>query len=466
MKSINSQPPVGPRWGVRLACLLMLGTLVLTLIIILRPVKAPPPAAQTAPADPPAPAPATPSRRSPGPVRRELVSTPAQTAEEIVAGKLSEFASGREEIVAAMARQFNVNVPPDVARFFAAVRAGNWPETTNLFAALKQLRQSSSGEPGLGKLWPAIVETYGTAEQAHLWPAQKLLDYGNAILDSLRPGMVYVGGNDAGRFIPTLLGETRDGEHPIVLTQNGLADGTYLDYVRFQYGDKLNALTSDDSQNAFQTYLTDAQKRLQHDLDFPNEPKQLRPGEDVQSIDGRLQVSGQVAVMAINEQLLKTLLQKNPDLSFALTESFPFSSLYGEAVPLGAITELRATDAASALTPERAAESLDWWRSTTQTLLADPDAAASSTARDAYAKLILGQAGLFEDRKLSAQAESAYQLATSLSPGSPEAVFRYVNLLMQQQRLDEARQIAQTAVNTAPDNEQFRGLLTQLHREK
>ena len=49
------------------------------------------------------------------------------------------------------------------------------------------------------------------AECAHDWPAQKLLDYGDATLGSLRPGMVYVGGTDPGRGIPTLLNETGDG---------------------------------------------------------------------------------------------------------------------------------------------------------------------------------------------------------------------------------------------------------------
>ena len=38
-----------------------------------------------------------------------------------------------------------------------------------------------------------------------------------------------------------------------------------------------------------------------HDQQFPDEPKQIRPGEDITAIDRRLQVAGQVAVMAINE---------------------------------------------------------------------------------------------------------------------------------------------------------------------
>ena len=396
--------------------------------------------------------------------RRESTAVPERPAEEIVAEKLSQFAGQREELVATMARQFNVAIPPDVNRFFVAAKAGNWQQTSNLFVALKQLRGTENSPPGLAKLWPAILETYGAAEQAHDWPAQQLLDYGDAVLDSLRPGMVYVGGTDAGRFIPTLLNDTGEGDPHIVLTQNALADGTYLDYLRFRYGDRLNTLSFDDSQSVFKNYVDDAQRRLQHDQDFPNEPKQLRPGEDVQMIDGRVQVSGQIAVMAINEQLLQGLLQKNPDLSFALEESFPFKSFYGEATTLGPVTELRAGDPADTLTPERAVQSLDYWRGTTQTLLEETEVA--SAPRDAYAKLILGQANLFQDRNLPAAAEQAYQLATSLSPGSPEGVFPYVKLLTDQKRYDEAQQLLQTAITAAPDNQQFHEVLTSLNKMK
>lgn len=470
MKSINpppSSPPAVPRWGVRLAAIVLLGTLLLMLVALLRPATPPPPP-PTNPNLARTPMTVTHSGRSlsPGAMPADFTPPPARPAEEIVAEKLTQFASNRAELVTAMAKHFNVEIPPDVARFFAAAQAGNWPETTNLFNTLKQQRMTNDRPPGLEKLWPAIVETYGVAEQTHAWPAQQLLDYGNAILDSLRPGMIYVGGTDTGRFIPALLSETSGGEPHIVLTQNALADASYLDYVKFQYGDKLNALTGDDSQNSFKDYIDDAKKRLQHDQDFPNEPKQIRPGEDVQMKDGRVQVSGQVAVMAINERLLQTLLQKNPDLSFALSESFPLKSFYGEATTLGPVTELRATDAANALTPEHAAQSLDYWRSTTQTLLANPEAAASSTAREAYTKLILGQVGLFVDRKLPAEAEQALQFVTSLSPANSEGVFRYVKLLADQNRFAEARQIVQTAINAAPDNEQFRGLLTNLEKAK
>ena len=163
-----------------------------------------------------------------------------------------------------------------------------------------------------GLCWQAVHETYGVAEVAHDWPAQDALDYGDAVLDALRPGMVYVGGTDAGRFIPTLLNETSDGEQHVVLTQNALADGTYIQYLGFLYGDQMATLTGDDSQQAFQNYMADAQKRLTHDQEFPQEPKQVQPGEDIQMTDGRVQVSGQVAVMMVAENLLNTLMSEKP----------------------------------------------------------------------------------------------------------------------------------------------------------
>src|SRR5262249_8869603 len=153
---------------------------------------------------------------------------------------------------------------------------------------------------------------------------------------------------------------------------NGLADGTYLDYVNFLYSDRLATLSPDDQKRAFEEYRTDAQKRLQHDQEFPDEPKQLRPGEQISNNDGDLQFSGQVAVMSINENLLEILMAKNPDAAFGLQESFPFKSTYGNAMPLGPIMELRAPDGQNAFTPERAAQSLDYWRAAAQELLSDP----------------------------------------------------------------------------------------------
>jgi hypothetical protein len=372
-------------------------------------------------------------------------STPTRSAEEIVAAKLAQFGQSRLELVNALARKHQVTVSDDVKAFFAAVESGNWDA---IDAAYKKLNggDSSAGHaegraPELQHLWPAIVDAYGAAEQVHEWPAQKLLDYGNAVLSSLRPGMVYVGGTDNGRWIPELLNETGNGERHVILTQNALADGTYLDYLRLQYDDRLSNLTADDSQRAFQEYLADAQKRLEHDTRFPDEPKQLRPGEDVRGTENRIQVSGQVAVMSINEKLLQALMAKNSDTEFALQESFPLKGTYADALPLGPLMELRAKDGQNAFTPERASQWLDYWRNTTQQVLSDPEAVSASSTLKSYSHDTVSAANLLAEHKFTGEAEQAYRLAMQLWPENPESVSGLADLLLGAGCEKEARQL-------------------------
>jgi hypothetical protein len=364
-------------------------------------------------------------------------SGPTATAEEIVATKLSQFGRNRHEVLRGLAKRYNVEVRSDVERFFEAVERGKWEEIDAAFQPMFEQKKAGARED-LKNIWGPILEAYGVAEATHDWPAQKLLDYGNAILDSLKPGMIYVGGTDPGRFIPTLLNETSDGEHHIILTQNAMADNTYLQYVDYLYGENFGTLRDGDSQSAFQKYIADAQKRLKHDQEFPDEPKQLRPGEDVQITDGRIQVSGQVAVMGINELLLQDFMSKNPDASFALEESFPLRSLYSNSVPLGPIMELRAQDA---YTSERAGQVLDYWRDVAQQLMSDADSPGGSAARKTYSKMVSSQANLMAEHNFMADAEQAYRLAAQLEPSSPEAVYGLANLLAQRGHNQEAQQV-------------------------
>ena len=56
--------------------------------------------------------------------------------------------------------------------------------------------------------------------------------------------------------------------------------------------------------------------------------------------------------------------------------------------------ELRVADAQNVFTAERAAQSVDYWRTTAQQLLADSETPADSAARKAYSKLVSEQAAL------------------------------------------------------------------------
>ena len=317
----------------------------------------------------------------------------------------------------------------------------------------------------------------------------------DGIINSIPPGSIYFGGTDPGRGLPTAFETSSiDGIPFFCLTQNALADGTYLHYLRTMYGAKIYTLTDPDSQRCFSDYLADAQRRLRHDQQFPDEPPQLKPGENVQQDRDHVRVSGQVAVMSINARLTKLLFDRNPDRQFYLEESFPLDWMYPYLEPNGLILKLNRQPLGD-LSEAVLARDHDYWREITAQALGDlvnDDTSVSDlVARvqqvyvrhdlrgftgdpafvgNHYAKAMLSKlrasiAGVYAWRLgtnspaeyqpktdadlqgLLQQTDLAFRQAFALCPYSPEAVFRYVNFLVQHHRADEARLIAQTALD-------------------
>ena len=348
--------------------------------------------------------------------KRALQSTETKSAEEEVAERLAAFSQNRRELAHRYAAKLGITVPTELEAFFDAADRGNWEEIDRLYKGLQDKRNDSSypDAKSLQKLFATAQEVWGAHAAAHEWPAQALLDYGRDTLGSLAPDMVYIGGTDPGRFIPTLLNATSGDKH-IVLTQNALADGTYLEYINFLYGDRLKTLTASDSSNSFQKYLADVAKRYQHDQEFPNEPKQMRPGENYLSKDGRVQVSGIGSVMSVNELLLLALQEKNPDLKFAMEESFSLPSTYSNTIPRGALLELGNENSTTKLTAPLASAALDFWRNKINQITTAPDFdPAKETGRE-YSHMIVAQGNLFSSHNLNSEAEQAYRLAQQLA---------------------------------------------------
>jgi hypothetical protein len=145
-----------------------------------------------------------------------------------------------------------------------------------------------------------------------------------------------------------------------------------------------------------------------------------------------------------------------------MEQSFPFTSTYGGATTLGPIMELRVNDEQNTLTADRATQAVDYWRATAQQLLSDPEGADSPNVRQAWSKMADDQAALLLDHKYTAQAEEAFRLANEICPWSPEAVFRYVNLLLAQGRLEDALRVADNGVRADSGNQQMRALSDQI----
>lgn len=263
--------------------------------------------------------------------------------------------------------------------------------------------------------------------------------------------------------------------------------------------------TPEDSQDCFNSYMTDVQKRLQHDAQFPNEPRQIRPGENVTVIDGRIQVNGQVAVMSINGLIAKVIFDKNPDHEFFIEESFPLEWMYPHLTPFGVIMKINRKPVPE-ITEEMVRTDHEFWSQYSDRLIGNwitydtsvkeicdfvhkvylrhdysgfkgdrkfvrDDQAQkafsklrSSIAASVYAWRINNSKTPAEQQRMIKEADFAFRQAFAYCPYSPEALFHYVQLLVNIQRTSDALLIAETAAALDPFNGQISGLVDNLRK--
>jgi tetratricopeptide (TPR) repeat protein len=406
---------------------------------------------------------------------------------------------------------------------------------------------------------------------------------GDLVYPEMARDSIVFGGTDPGRFCPTYMifcesfipphcqpvqDQHFDRRDCYLITQNALADGTYLDYLRAQYnrsqqvdppffreflkyvlgiplgensaivrgiseasyrvldvpftrlGAKIEANrraqgvyppneiyipSPDDSQACFQQYTEDVARRQQIG--------QLKPGEDVHNDNGRVQVSGQVAVMMINGLLCRVIFDHNPTNEFYVEESFPLDWMYPYETPAGIIMKINRNPVTS-YTAEIFKKDHEFWSRYSERLIGnwityktsvkeiadfaqkvylgnnyatykgDRKFIRDDDAQKAFSKLRSSIAGMYAWRlgrdcppefapKNSADLQAlvnetdfAFKQAFAYCPYSPEAVFRYVNFLLQFNRLDDAAIVAQTCLKLDPFNDQVKNLIRQLQEFK
>ena len=136
---------------------------------------------------------------------------------------------------------------------------------------------------------------------------------------------------------------------------------------------------------------------------------------------------------------------------------------YADAVPLGPLMQLGVPDAPNAFTAEQAAQSVDYWHSVAQNVLADPEAAGSETTLKSYSHDVNSTANLLAAHDFTAEAEQAYGLASQLWPGNPAAIEGLAGILNRSGRATEAQQILDNFVRSHPDQrpaiDTFRGTI-------
>jgi tetratricopeptide (TPR) repeat protein len=247
-------------------------------------------------------------------------------------------------------------------------------------------------------------------------------------------------------------------------------------------------------------YTRDAAQRYVHDMSHPNESRQVRPGEIiVPGKNGQLSFGGATAVMGINGFVTKQMFDANPLHEFYVEESFPMDWMYSYLTPYGIIMHIDRTPLAQ-LPEEMVARDHNFWRqystrlvgdwvdenTTTKQLcdfaekiylrhdysgfqgdlkfVRDEDAQKDfSKLREAIGGSIYEWRSMHdnspEDRaRMLKEAEFAFKQAFAFCPYG-EAAYRYVQLLIDMGRIDDALLVAETFLKLDPFNGQVENMV-------
>ncbi|HWC59782.1 MAG TPA: hypothetical protein VHC44_08815, partial [Verrucomicrobiae bacterium] len=259
--------------------------------------------------------------------------------------------------------------------------------------------------------------------------------------------------------------------------------------------------TTNDVQKSFEDYLVDVGRRAQE--------KKLKPGEEAKiDENGHVQVSGQVAVQAINARISKIIFDKNPNREFYVEESFPHDWMYPYLEPNGLIMKINREPLAE-LSDDIVQKDHDYWQTRVNAWIGNwltdetPVGTVTDFAEKVYARKDLsgftGDAGFIQDseaqkmfskwrdsiagvyawragigpaelppeyapksdaakQRMAKAADFAFKQAFALCPSSPETVFRYVDFLMKEGRKTDALTVAHAAAKIDPKNEIFHQL--------
>jgi hypothetical protein len=206
--------------------------------------------------------------------------------------------------------------------------------------------------------------------------------------------------------------------------------------------------------------------------------------------------------MSINALIARCIFDHNTNCGFYVEESFPLDWMYPYLLPHGLIFKLN-REPLAALTTQTIDADHAFWAKQCQSMLGDwlkPETSVSNVcafvesvygqkdwshftgdpgfvtnnfATRTFSKLRSSIGGLYQWRltsktdagdkaRLQAETDYAFRQAFALCPASPEAVFRYVNFLESQNRLNDAILITRTAWKMNPDNGQLNDLLSHL----
>jgi len=262
------------------------------------------------------------------------------------------------------------------------------------------------------------------------------------------PGAVFFGGTDPGRFVPTyMIYAAKVRPDVYLITQNALADNTYMNVMRDLMGDEIWIPSAADDSGAFRQLIEDIRSG------------RIPASGDIKIENGHVTVKGIGGVMAINGVLAQMIFDHNKARhDFYVEESYVIPWMYPYLAPHGLIMKIDA-EVAPTLAAANIRDDLDFWDWYTRRLTGTPAFRRDVVARKSFSKLRSAIAGLYVVRGLMSEAETAFKEAVRLYPLSPEANFRLADLYMRWNRTPDAVKVMEIFCTQDPNNGRARGFV-------
>ena len=293
------------------------------------------------------------------------------------------------------------------------------------------------------------------------------LDGANAIRTDLKPGealpdsdypppmeqnAILFGGTEPGRFVSEYMVFSANFRPDVrVLTQNALADETYMRHVRRYFGTAFSIPTEPDVTQI-------AEEVWRAPLDLNHCANGIGYNDEYKGITA---IGG---IMLLNAAIARHLFETNKvQHTFYLEESYSIPWMYPHLVPNGLFFRLR-NEPLAELPADLVKKDLAFWDWFSRRLLTNPAYAGDYEARRTFSKLRCSNAGLYEFRKMMNEAEHGFRQAVALYPLSPEANFRLADCLTQQGRFAEAVEVTAHYCALDPTNERMAEFLSMLRK--
>ncbi len=410
------------------------------------------------------------------------VATPSRQSSSVL---LKDFVAEKEAQATAAARAAGVELLPEYKALFAAARDGSWSRISKLWEELRQRAPQFGGNDRrlIGTQWETVKEVWGAYDNLEGGKVNYPVALASNVIESIPAGSIYFGGTDPGRFLITALQKSHTNADPFfTLTQNALADTSYLDYLQSFYGGKISIPTEEDSKRIYE--------------------------------DTKSRSTSPVTVPQINELLTRFIFDKNPNREFYVEENTPLDWMFPYLEPHGLIMKLNRQTRVR-LSEDTIQADHDCWSKLLAPMIGDwlnedtsvKDVCAfservylqhnlsgfkgdSEFARNDWAqkwlsKLRISIAGLYvwragvsqlgrpapaqnrptsemERQRLEQEADFAFRQCVALCPRSPEVAYYYSAFLMHQKRNADALLVAELALRFDPRNPQLEDILRRI----